>query len=209
MNQRIIVASLVAAIVVVAIAIAAGWYFINPKEASAPTESTPQPTPPIDVENTVFTGPAAGLLSLGEDIMCTFQDAGTEGTVYITGQGKQMRGDFVTQVNSTATNVSLIRDNQYTYIWSDTESQGIKMAVTQEQAIGAAPQDDTNQNAMLDKAYTYDCNKWTVDMTKFTPPAGKNFVDLAQQQVPQLDCAKCKTLKGAAKKQCLQALSCK
>jgi hypothetical protein len=112
-------------------------------------------------------GTLKNLLAMGKDQKCDISysnDRGkTSGTVFVS--GKKMRGDF-SQVdnNNKKMDSHMILDETYIYSWTSASSQGLKTKV---------------EVAMIDQQVQSKCTAWTVDSSKFTPPANVQFKDLS------------------------------
>jgi FecR protein len=135
--------------------------------------------------NNTTSGTSRGtLLDLwksGKSEKCTFNftyaQGSSEGTVYLA-DGK-MRGDF--KVNVTAAGVTnmaieshMVRENDYTYVWTSASPVGFKMQTTGDLpgSIGNSGSFDYNQ--LLD----YNCTGWSGGDATFALPAGVNFTAL-------------------------------
>ena len=127
-------------------------------------------------------GTLASLLGAGKNTMCKMsysdENGSTEGTAYVSGQ--KMRGDFTYTADGKAMTSHMIRDDQYSYIWSDEESKGTKIKTelteqAQEETASPAPQGGVD----VDKEVDLDCSGWGVDNSKFTPPSNIEFMDLS------------------------------
>ncbi len=158
-------------------------------------------------ENNIFTGSVTDLLQKGQNLTCTYNQAGaitTAGTVYVASQGQQVRGDFTfNQPDGTEINSHFIQDGNYGYFWSDQLPQGIKISISEEDR--EAPQQDTGQT-VFDDSFDYNCQPWIVNNNLFNLPSDKEFFDTEQMQ--QNQCSTCDQLQEPSKSQCLQALDC-
>ncbi len=161
----------------------------------------------------------ASAFASGQNLECTFShDDGagnvSSGTVYIANGGAQLRGDFVV-TSPTANEAHMIRSEGYNYLWGSAMQQGVKTAVTEENA-GQLFNDDSGT---IDPDTEYKCAGWNVDNNKFTLPAGVEFIDMSAQieaatgasggaSVKAQQCAACNELPAGPKEQCLAALQC-
>jgi len=136
-------------------------------ESSVETDAGAQLSAEIDTQGTLRS-----LLGLGQSVMCTFtSSAGAEssGTVYVA--NGSMRTDFRTEAAGAAQTGSMIVQGDTSYVWMG--SQGMKMDLSaQTRGEGA------EQSVDLDAPVNYECQGWTPDSSKFTLPAGIEFVDI-------------------------------
>lgn len=128
-------------------------------------------------------GSLKSLLGLGKNVNCTFTypDAGSTGTVYVSGQ--KMRGDFNMMVEGKQMESHMIQDGTYAYSW--TGSQGAKFKI--DQNLKASPVSGGQQQSVdLEKEVDYKCSPWSADNSKFTVPTDVKFVDMSEmmKQVP-------------------------
>ncbi len=124
----------------------------------------------------VTQGTLRSLLSLGKDVVCTFNGSNSQGevsgTMYIS--GTMMRGDF-TMTGGTQGNAlsHMIRSGDSIYVWSGT--QGARMHMSDMEGSGA--QNKTTVN--LDQAVEYSCDDWEKDTSQFSVPQNITFIDLS------------------------------
>ncbi len=166
------------------------------------------------------------LMMMGQNQMCTFSYAddngSSEGTSYIAG-GK-VRTDFSgTDQDGKSYNGSMISDGTYAYTWTSYSPEGMKMKITDEttqtvEDVKDDAQKNPNQYVDPDAKVDYKCQGWSVDESKFTPPADITFTDFSalQEQMQQQTgssgaqdkCAACDSLTGEAQTACKSALGC-
>ena len=158
------------------------------------------------------------LITQGIAQSCTFSNAGTTGTVYVSG-GK-VRGDFSTSTTSATTQSHMIVMNNTSYIWMEGQKTGFKMSYDPNATPGtssSAPNGSFDASANMN----YNCSTWVVDASQFTLPAGVTFTSFAAptQTAPAAgtssgsssnssQCSYCNALSGADKTKCLVALNC-
>jgi hypothetical protein len=130
-----------------------------------------------------------------------------------------MRGDFVTPVNGTPANSHMVLSDTYMYVWTDSETTGIKMSL--EQFNTTSETENTPKSVDLDKQIDYKCVAGTSDDSLFLVPTDREFVEIGEMMKgikpsttmdsgigASSQCAACDSLSGETKTQCLQALSC-
>jgi hypothetical protein len=129
--------------------------------------------------NAKAKGSFRSLMALGKNTECSFTGVNSgvtsSGTVFVTAAGN-MRGDFTSQTSSGTKTSSMIVKDGTAYVWSGT--QGAKMSTSFMTSAQAKAQAGTQQSVDLDSQVDYSCKDWTVDQSKFTLPAGVNFVDI-------------------------------
>ena len=173
-------------LIVIGIAVVAlvvgGTYYASKKSPEAEQEETKADTrvdsatqADVSVEAEAQSGTLRELLSMKQDITCTFNsDVGgdTSGVVYIS-DGK-MRGDFVSQssVNAQVESHMILQDSM-AYVWSG--SQGAKMDISKLQADTSG---QAGGSVDLDAKVDYTCEDWKKDETKFTLPGTVTFIDI-------------------------------
>lgn len=184
MNKNIIIALGVALVVIGG---GAAFVLTNKKDESSNSSQSAANTttkPSVQESNTTISE----LLKLGEDRRCTFtgSDAGTEfnGTGYFS--NNRMQSDFTTKTATETRSGSMIVTKDTQYFWDAASKKGVKTAV---QASSQPTQQTSSQSGIdQNKNYTFKCEKWSVDESKFTPPADVQFQDLTQllQNIPQV-----------------------
>lgn len=139
-------------------------------EGSAETSTGAEVSAGIDARGTLRS-----LLGLGQNVMCTFTStAGAEssGTVYVA--NGSMRTDFRAEAAGSVQTGSMIVKDDTSYVWMG--SQGMKMDLSAQAEANANA--NAEQSVDLDAPVEYDCETWTPDASKFTLPAGVEFVDI-------------------------------
>jgi hypothetical protein len=185
--------------------------------------------------NDSVSGTFASLLGLGQNLRCGFSyNEGpnvSSGTVFITENGKKLRGDFTIEASAAGSmEMHMLRKDGYNYIWGSSMEQGMKMKV--EAGSEGELFVSNDQSVSIDENTTYNCVPWNVDAKVLALPADVEFLDLSLQmdQMMQLQgegiqlqeqgsvniealktqqCATCAQITDlSAKTQCLQALQC-
>jgi hypothetical protein len=167
-----------------------------------------------------FSGTFSDLLARGQSYTCTFSESDndgntTKGNVYVAAGGDRFNGEFEL-VQPTGTLQSyIIRDGEYNYIWTAGQSEGIKTKINPEDAslFGDSEETPVDENEPVD----FDCAPWTVDNSKFVPPANVSFIDFSDTMAEmenvmeenEIDCSVCDQIPaGESRDQCLQSLGC-
>jgi len=141
--------------------------------ATSPTVTQPAPTITPTPQPQTSSQSLKALIMLGSSQKCQFSDAGSTGTFYVA-NGKA-RGDFTTTADQKNVTSHMIMDGTTSYVWSDGQSQGVKMT------IDAAAQNSTGtQGKSVDanKKIDYRCEAWTADSAQFAMPSGVTFIDI-------------------------------
>ncbi len=134
----------------------------------------------VNANENAKKGSLRSFLGLGQNMKCTYSSTtkdgvSASGTFYIGANG-DMRGDFETKVGAQAPIVNnMIVKGGISYVWSGT--QGAKMSVPAADTKATVPEASKGME-QLDAQMDYNCTPWVLDASKFTPPAGVNFMDL-------------------------------
>lgn len=186
---------LIIAAVVIVILIAAVLAFVLFKKSSKPEqETTVTPNTEEQSSETTSKGTIKSLIGLGKSLTCDVtyptSDGQVNGTVYVA-DDKRMRGDFViTTKENKQMDSHMIQDAGLGYFWSSQAPQGTKMKIEENVPT---PTPGTSQNVDVNSEVQYKCSDWSVDSSKFTPPANIQFMDMTQsmqQMQNQADKAK-------------------
>jgi hypothetical protein len=167
----------------------------------------------------------SSLLGMGKNLVCTFDYADEsgeqKGTVYIAGE--KMSGEFTITDSEGSVQTSIIRDDEYQYLWGDGMEQGVKfkLSAMSELEGEATTPTETEESVDLDQQYNVDCDNWRVDDSKFVPPSNVEFMDYSAQAeatasmmqslpeagAPQMDASICDQVPaGPARDQCIASL---
>jgi len=162
------------------------------------------------------------LVALGKPVTCTFStttaSGSQNGTIYIA--NGMVAGDFTAQATG-AGNINahmIVRDNT-SYVWTNLSAQGFKSTVN-----ASSSAQGSGQGIDYSAQMNYECQSWNADSGKFNLPKDISFTGTASFTQPDQgegatgagtgthgtaeQCAACNSLSGAAKAQCLAALSC-
>ena len=161
-----------AAIIVVALL---AYLFVFNKRSVAPESTSTQGTQESASEEDSAQNSSASPQSLKElvagssSVKCTFNQAGSQGTMYVSG-GKA-RGDFT---SNDQKGHMIIADN-ISYVWMDGTSQGFKSSLKSTASVegsGATQGVDANQKL------NYSCGPWTAEPAMFALPSSVQFMDV-------------------------------
>lgn len=170
MNKKVI-----GVIIIVLILLGAGIFLATKKSPVKNSNSASVPTQSTNPTVTLTQGSLKSLLMAGKSEVCTFSNSVSSvqvsGTVYVA-NGK-IRGDFKSSGPGNAVTGHMIVDSQYSYVWTDQSTQGIKMA------LNSATQ-NPNPNAKssspdLNQSYQYTCQPFTATGSTFTIPTNITF----------------------------------
>jgi len=207
MNKKLIVTIVVLLLLGVG-GFAAAKNFKGSSSTSTSTESSTQPTSANSLK---------ALLALGSAQTCTFDNAGSTGTMYISG-GK-VRGDFDSTTNGKTLKTHMLVDGTTSYIWMDGEKTGYKMSFDASAGAGTPGTTTAQTSGAFDANadMNYKCGPWVADASVFVLPTTVTFTSFA---IPTMNpssgngssssqCSYCDNLTGDAKTQCKSALNCK
>jgi hypothetical protein len=168
----------------------------------------------------------ADIVKEGRNYSCNFtKDDGkgtmTTGTMYIEGQGKNVRGDFTVTKAEKTSESHLIRTGDTMYIWTSVMPKGMKMTLSAEDTSLFGKNADPNMGMSDTEPMDFSCEGWSVDDDVFTPPSDVTFSDMTEQMKavqnmmksgsPAMgkNCSICDRITGdTAKAQCKQAMGC-
>ena len=179
-------------IVIVAVLIllgVSGYFVLGKKDANKSAQNNTGETQEVSSKKNLNTS-LEELAKLGENLQCSFkytdQTTGSvsSGTVFVA--GSKTAGHFQTNdPTSGEIKSNMINDGTFVYTWLDSEKQGTKFQIP-ESAQDATPEgtspDQSNNSVDTNQNYEFNCDKWNVDESHFTPPADVQFMDLTAQQ---------------------------
>lgn len=138
----------------------------------------------------MIKGSLKSLFGAGKNVTCTVNNIDNQGngTVYVT--GNKIRGDFTSKIDGKTIENHFIQDKEFSYFWSSEMEEGIKMKAdlgTEETAISdnKDTQVSSTETVDLNKEVDYKCSNWSVDNSKFIPPANIKFSDLSNLMMPK------------------------
>lgn len=181
MSGKVIIAA-IAGVVIVGAGIA-GFVVVQNKDEnqSANVTSTNTNQVPGNQSEAQQTNIDA-LIAQGATQKCSFSSADGEqtssGTMYFS--NKRMRGDFTTVTTEKTVDGSMIISDGMQYFWDKTSKQGVKLAITQQQAESS--QQKTVQALDPKKNFEFKCGEWSLDESVFTPPSDVTLTDLSNVQ---------------------------
>ena len=177
------------------------------------------------------------LMMAGTSMQCDYQstdpDGGLiEGEVFVSGETR-FRGNFSSTMPNEGVMVThVIRDGDVQYMWSDGQTQGVKMTIDDddllvddlaedEETVEDSAEDTSSDEFNFDDSAEFDfnCRPWIPNDDSFTPPADVQFMDMSEQFMPTTDqapvqgdedqCGICDQLPaGSAQQQCRASLGC-
>ncbi|OGD84423.1 hypothetical protein A2165_00660 [Candidatus Curtissbacteria bacterium RBG_13_40_7] len=181
----------IAAAVIIIIAVAAAALFFQLKKSSKPSGETPASQ--MMEEQTARTTSGSSirdLLGFGNNVTCTItypsENGETKGTVYVASD-ERLRGDFTSNMEDKEIDSHMIQDGTYSYIWSSSSPQGTKMKLEDISSRQSPGPESQNQNIDLDQKVDYQCSPWSVDNSKFVPPADIEFIDFTSTMMQMQD----------------------
>lgn len=165
-------------IAVVALLAAGGYYFIvnqNDEVAEKDVELVNE----NEEESRKLT--LRDLFFMGEDFRCEFShDDGvtkSSGVAYLGEAGERIRVDFdVEQSAAGPTTGSIIRKDNYNYLWSSNMEQGVKVAITEENKNDLFA---GGQEGAIDENTKFDCVAWLENPAMYELPENVEFIDIA------------------------------
>lgn len=217
MNKKIVI------VIVIVIVLLGAYFATRSKKDSNQTMSENQATGEVK-QDTSNKGQKSmkDFLSFSGSQKCTvsYSQEGyqTTGVAYVA-NGK-MRGEYTATMNGQTTKPQFISDGQTIYSWQEGEATGFKMTVTATQTAEAEKQNTVNMDQQVD----YDCENWSTDNSKFTPPSNVKFTDYSEMlnnlqtdtkvegsgsaDLKAMQCQACAQAPEESRAQCLQALGC-
>ncbi len=126
-------------------------------------------------EESTFAGSMKDLIASGKSQKCSYTNESGSGMFYISSVG-DFRGDLTSAIEGVSTNSHIIVTDNTSYYWSDGQSTGMKI-VSEDNQIVETEDIDTNSYSVtdMDSSYTYKCNVWILDSSKFNLPDDVDF----------------------------------
>lgn len=214
MNKNIVIA-----IAVVLLLGIGGFVFLKKSPVTPSTDTKMTQTTDGSSNTGASEKSLKDLFASGASQQCTFNNPDSKesmGTVYVSG-GK-VRGDFTVAVEGTNMTTHMIGDGTNSYIWTDGQTTGMKMAFD---PTTATQNPSTQSQAMdLNAKMNFNCSAWSVDKNIFVVPTNVTFTELnvpktgtvikgstgSDMKIQQ--CAACDNAPDEAKEQCKAALGC-
>lgn len=177
MNNKVIIAVVTAVIIV-----GGGIALFMANSSNTQQNETKQ----VETTNETKTSLSA-LLEKGDPQKCTYSgtNEGYEysGTAYFSSE-KQMRNDYKSEREGKSRDGSMIISDDTQYFWNNDDKKGFKTAVKADDQQQS--NSETGKNVDTKAKFSFQCEDWTVDESKFTPPSDVTFQDLTQimQNIP-------------------------
>lgn len=161
-----------------AVVIGGGWWALSSGDDAEPSANQSAQTEASTLNQ---------LIAGGDDLTCSFSDTDADGNIN-TGQvylsDGRMSGEFTLAENGANPIKSyLINDGSHQYSWQDGETEGFKLSLdhSDDGEVSEAPTQQPQPETAVDQdqSFDFDCQGWTVDESRFTPPANVNFVDFS------------------------------
>lgn len=210
-NKKVLIA-----VVIILLLLLGAWFFMTKKSPQTSSDQSSNTT------NETSSTSLKDLLTKGIAQSCTFSSDNSNGSVYVS--GGSVRGDFDTTVNGKLTKSHMVVKGNASYIWTDDQTTGFKMAFDPNSVDANTSKNSTATNTGIDPAANnnYKCSAWIADSSKFELPTSVTFTSFevptgVNQTSPQgsssgsttsSQCSYCNTLTGDDKTQCLTALKC-
>ncbi len=142
-----------------------------------------------DTSSLVGSGSLSQFLGNDQNVKCDYKSVSSDGAViegfFMSADGK-MSVESRTRIDGNLHTSNMINDGQRTYMWGGT-AEGL-MAIVYENkdlpsadasAVQTTPTQKSPADFNLEENVDYDCQKWTPEANAFTPPAGIDFINMA------------------------------
>ena len=161
------------------------------------------------------------LVTSGASQQCTFNNPDSKesmGTVYVSG-GK-VRGDFTVSVQGKDMTTHMIGDGTNSYIWTDGQTTGIKMAFDPATEVQNSNTPTQSNGVDVNAKMNYNCESWTADQSKFEVPTTVTFTGInvpktgtvvkgsTESDMKIQQCAACDNIPPSGREECKKALGC-
>lgn len=129
----------------------------------------------------------SALLEKGDPQKCTYSGSNEgyeySGTAYFSSE-KQMRNDYKSEREGKSRDGSMIITDGTQYFWNNDDKKGFKTAIKADDSQQSSS--ETSENVDTKAKFSFQCEGWTVDESKFTPPSDVTIQDLTQimQTIP-------------------------
>lgn len=182
--------SLIITAVVIFALIGGALYLTLGKSSTTPNQEAGIMEEKTQTTEEMVKGSLKSLFGVGKNVTCTVNDVENEGsgTVYVA--GNKIRGDFTSKIDEKTVESHFIQDEEFSYLWSSEMEEGIKMKAdlgTEKTAVSdnKDTQVSNTETVDLNKEVDYKCSNWSVDNSKFTPPANIKFSDISNLMMPK------------------------
>ena len=176
---------IIAVVVIVGLAVAAYFIFFNDNSTDSGANSQTGEQAEGSSQSSIND-----LLARAENVTCTFSytdgQSGTvsSGTVYIA-TGERMSGDFASTTPGQEQQMTgMIQTAEKIYTWDKNTKQGVeytKGALESSDQEGQEQQPNEDDAVDRDQDYDFNCQQWSVEDGKFTPPSDVTFTNFDQE----------------------------
>ena len=212
-NKTVVVG--VAAAIIILLGVGGIFLYTKNQPSSSPnsTVATSTPTPESSANEGSWKDIFSNTGNKKCDIDVKTDESETKGTFY--NSGTKAYGEMTLTSSGKTQQTFIIRDNDTFYMWGDSFPSGIKMTISVDEM--ASKMSEAQPSPAPDQKISFKCTDWTVDSTKFVPPANIKFEDLSSimkvTSAPSgtansSQCSICNSLTGSAKTSCLTQLNC-
>ena len=186
---------------------------IKKKEETVGTSETTSET-----TESKFEGTLKDLMKRGKNNRCTYsvdiEGVQQSGVIYVA--DNKIRGDFIVKIgDEKETKSHFFNDGEYQWVWSDGNSEGMKMKMEKIEEMQYEGQAETNASVRaMNEKMDYECLSWRVDKSKFVLPGNVNFKDFGAEMEKVQDqmkgmCGSCDQIPDAeAMAECRKNLGC-
>lgn len=174
MNKQVMMIG--GAVILIAIVAAGAFFVMSSKKSTSESMETAEE---VEEGGAMSKASIKSLLGAGKNVSCkiNYPDNAGSGTVYVTGDN--MRSDYMMTVSGKTMEGHMISDGTYMYSWQGTTGMKFKADAVATPSP-AAGQTSQQQGADINEEVDMDCDNWSVDNSKFTPPADVTFTDATQ-----------------------------
>lgn len=163
--------NLVIVVIVIIVLVIGAWWFFGRGGGTSTSDETGQETSVSEGES--FTGKLKDILSLGQAMKCTWEQAGdSSGTAYL--KNKQYYAEVT---DSGKTGYIIIDKNNCLWTWEKGVNQGVKICY-EPAASGEEGDYSSSYTQGGVPNVDYACLPTAVSDSKFSPPTNVNFMEL-------------------------------
>lgn len=163
-----------------ALVIGGGVFYTQSNKANGTEEKvspvSSDPKKEIVIKDGKYEGSISELSNSGDSYTCTVTSTTngmiSNGVVYVS--GKNIRADFESEIPMAGKiSTYMIADGEYVYTWSSMLSEGFKTLQTKDES--SVSSESSVQSFDMNHKQSYDCNKTSVDNSKFELPSDVTF----------------------------------
>lgn len=151
----------------------------------------------VVAEDTSGFGSLASLMGFGDKVRCEFDsvvEGETASGVFYT-DGDRFRVESVQNTAGGQITSNVINDGDFVYTWGQTPQgeMALKMPNREVDSVDdsfespLSDMSDEREYVDIDQEVNYDCGSWSVDGSKFVPPTGITFMDMASMMQEALN----------------------